>query len=99
MRVPLDQDAFPDLTPASSGSAKSRILIVGKLFERAIHEAQALPDQDQEAIGAWLLAEIDSERRWDRLFAQPSNAIEELADEALRDHEAGLTTPLDPDNL
>jgi hypothetical protein len=72
---------------------------MGKLFERAIHEAQALPDQDQEAIGAWLLAEIDSERRWDGMFAQPSNAIEEMADEALRDHEAGLTTPLDPDTL
>jgi len=72
---------------------------MGKLLEKAIHEAQALPDQDQEAIGAWLLAEIESERKWNQLFAQPSSAIEKMAEEALRDHEAGRTEPLDPDSL
>ena len=72
---------------------------MGKLLEKAIAEAQKLPDNDQEAIGAWLLAEIESERRWDELFSRPSTVIERMADEALREYEAGLTTPLDPDKL
>jgi hypothetical protein len=73
---------------------------MGKLLEKAIAEAVTLPDADQEAIGAWLLAEIESERRWDELFAQPSPAaIEQMADEALRAHASGLTEPLDPDAL
>jgi hypothetical protein len=72
---------------------------MGKLLEKAIAEASKLPEDEQEAIGAWLLAEIDSERRWDELFARPSHILERMADEALREHEAGLTQPLDPDTL
>ena len=72
---------------------------MGKLLEKAIAEASKLPESEQEAIGAWLLAEIESERRWDELFAQPSAVLERMADEALREHDAGLTQPLDPDTL
>ena len=69
-------------------------------MEKAIAEAATLPDADQEAIGAWLLAEIEAERRWDQLFDQPASAaIERMADEALRAHASGLTEPLDPDTL
>src|SRR5258708_17167370 len=49
---------------------------MGKLFARAIAEGCKLPEEDQEAVGAWLLAEIDSERRWDELFARPSEVLE-----------------------
>jgi len=73
---------------------------MGKLLERAIEEAHKLSDNDQEAIGAWLLAEIESERRWDELFSRPpSEALERMADEALRDLRDGRTNPLDPDRL
>ncbi len=72
---------------------------MGKLLEKAIAEASKLPESEQEAIGAWLLAEIESERRWDELFARSSGVLERMADEALREHEAGLTEPLDPDKL
>jgi hypothetical protein len=48
---------------------------MGKLLEKAIAEASKLPESDQEAIGAWLLAEIESERRWDELFGRPSNVL------------------------
>jgi hypothetical protein len=37
---------------------------MGKTLERAIEAAHQLPEAEQEAIGAWLLAEIESERRW-----------------------------------
>jgi hypothetical protein len=72
---------------------------MSKLLEQAIEEAHKLPESDQEAIGALLLAEIESERRWDELFAKPSTAIERMADQALEEHRAGKTIPLDPDKL
>ncbi len=72
---------------------------MGKLLQKAIAEASRLPENDQEAIGAWILAEIQSERRWDELFSRPSDILERMADQALRDHEAGVTQPLDPDAL
>ena len=69
---------------------------MGRLLEKAISEASKLPDSEQEAIGAWLLAEMESEYRWGELFG---SALERMADEALEEHEHGLTTPLDPDQL
>ncbi len=70
---------------------------MGKLLQNAIEEAQKLPETDQEAIGAWLLAEIESERHWDALSSQPSAIVERMADEALEEYEAGVTKPLDTD--
>jgi hypothetical protein len=66
---------------------------MGKLLERAIEEAHKLSDNDHEAIGAWLLAEIESERRWDELFSRPpSEVLERMAAEALTDFH-GLLLP------
>lgn len=70
-----------------------------KLLEKAISEASKLPESEQEAIGAWLLAEMNSERRWSELFERPGTVLERMADEALDEHARGLTTPLDPDQL
>jgi hypothetical protein len=39
------------------------------------------------AIAAWLLAELEPEKKWDELFAKFSAVIERMADEALREHE------------
>lgn len=72
---------------------------MGRLLERAISEAAKLPESEQEAIGAWLLAEMESERRWGELFARSGTVLERMADEALEEHERGRTTPLDPDQL
>ena len=72
---------------------------MASLLEKAISEASKLPESEQEAIGAWLLAEMESERRWGDLFAKPSSGLEQMADQALQEHERGLTTPLDPDRL
>lgn len=73
---------------------------MGRLLDRAIEEAHKLPEDEQEALGAWLLAEIDSEQKWDELFArEPSMALERMADQVLEDFRAGRTSPLDPDEL
>ena len=72
---------------------------MGKLLQQAVEEASKLPEADQEAAGAWLLAELQSERRWDELFARSPELLSELAAEAIREDEAGLTEPLDFEEL
>jgi len=69
------------------------------LLDEAYAAAKELPEEEQEAIGAVLLAEIDADRRWDELFAKPSDVIERMADKALEDYRLGRTLPLDPDTL
>lgn len=51
------------------------------------------PVAEQDAVGAWILAELESERPWDELFARSSDLLAELAAEAIREDEAGLTEP------
>lgn len=72
---------------------------MGRLLEKAMAEAAKLPEPDQEAIGALILSEIESERRWDELFAQSQDLLAKMAEEARQEYEAGLTEPLDLDKL
>lgn len=70
-----------------------------KLLEQAFAEAAKLPEDDQDALAQAVLAELASERRWDELFAVSADVLSELAEEALAEHRAGRTKPLDPDAL
>ncbi|MBV9495586.1 MAG: hypothetical protein JOZ54_15170 [Acidobacteria bacterium] len=69
------------------------------LLQQAVRELTNLPEAEQELAGRWILAELQSERRWDELFAQSADLLSAMADEAIREDEAGLTRPLDPDEL
>jgi hypothetical protein len=70
-----------------------------KLLEKAFAEAAKLPADEQDALATAVLSEIDSEKRWDRLFAGSEDELTDLAEEALAEHRAGRTKPLDPDRL
>jgi len=72
---------------------------MGKMLEHVVAELSKLPEAEQDAVGAWILAELESERRWDDLFARSQDLSAEMAGEAIREDEAGLTEPLDPDKL
>jgi hypothetical protein len=72
---------------------------VPNLLDEAYAVAKKLPEEEQEAIGAMLLAEIEDNRRWEELLAEPSEVIERMADRALEHHRLGLTLPLDPETL
>jgi hypothetical protein len=74
---------------------------MSQLMDRAFKEAMQLPEPDQEAIASIILQEIESERRWDRLFARPESAalLSRLADEALAGMQAGRAVKLDIDKL
>ena len=47
-------------------------------------------------LAAWILDELDHDRRWQEAFARLHDALAQLADDALAEHRAGLTQPLDP---
>jgi hypothetical protein len=70
-----------------------------RLLEQAIRAAEALPEAEQDAIAASILAEIEDERRWADAFARSADRLAELAREALAEHRAGRTLPLDPDSM
>lgn len=60
-----------------------------KLLAQAMAKARELPEVDQDAIGQRVLDEIESERRWDELFARSPETLWKLADQAWAEHEAG----------
>jgi hypothetical protein len=70
-----------------------------KLLEQAFQAAAMLPPEEQDLLANRLLVELADEQRWDALFAQSQDQLENLAEEALKEHEAGLTETLDPDRL
>ena len=68
-------------------------------LEQAFTEASKLSPKAQDALADWLLAELRSEKRWDRLFADSQEVLSKLASEALAEHNSGQTQELDPDQL
>ena len=66
-----------------------------QLLERAFEAASKLPDPEQDAVASFLLAELESERCWAEAFATSQHQLASLADEALREFEAGETQLMD----
>ena len=69
------------------------------LLKKAFEAASHLPEKEQEALAVAILAEVTSDADWDARFAQSAESLTELADEALKEHRAGKTRPLDPGEL
>jgi hypothetical protein len=72
---------------------------VTKALHRAFEMASSLPEGAQDDLAAAILDELEMEEAFDRRLAETAPALERLANEALAEHRAGLTTPLDPDDL
>ena len=65
-----------------------------KLFKKAFQEASKLPVVDQNALAKWLLEELESEKKWENIFAESEDVLDRLADETIRAHNRGKTKPL-----
>lgn len=65
-----------------------------KLLEKAFNEASKLPQSDQDSLAQFLLAELESERRWNQVFAESQTELALLADEALGEFREGKTKDL-----
>jgi len=68
-------------------------------LEQAFTEASKLSPKEQDALADWILTELRSEKRWDRLFADSQEKLSELASEALTEHRRGQTQELNSDQL
>jgi len=66
---------------------------MSKTLSHAVQLAMQLPEKDQDALGALILREIESEKQWVELFAKSQSQLSKLADQALADHNAGRTLP------
>lgn len=70
-----------------------------KLLERAFREAAKLSPEEQDAVAAILLAELESERRWGKAFRESQGQLSTLAREARVEDDRGDTEDLDPSKL
>jgi hypothetical protein len=68
-------------------------------LRQAFAEASQLPPDEQDVFASWMLEELRSEQRWQELFARSQDLLAKMADEAMAEHAAGKTLPLDPDTL
>lgn len=82
---------------------------MNELLKKAFDKAAELPEEKQnrlaeivldgiEAVEEW--GDIDGDARWEELFARPESEalLERMADQALKDIQAGLSKPLTPDD-
>ncbi len=53
------------------------------LLEMAFKQASTLPEVDQNVLAKWVLEELHSEAKWQKLFAESEDILEKLADEAI----------------
>ncbi len=76
-------------------------MLMNQLLQRAFSKAAELPQAEQDRFARFLLAELESERRWAELFGRPESEdlLELLASEALSEHHAGRTLPLKAEDL
>jgi hypothetical protein len=68
-------------------------------LKKAFAAASRLPEDEQDAVAEWLLAELASEEGWGERFTETQGALSALAREALDEHRRGGTEDLDPGSL
>ena len=69
------------------------------LLQEAIAKATQLDPAEQDALAQLILSEIESDKKWDAVLARSPEKMSKLAEKAWQEYEAGLTQPLDPDQL
>jgi hypothetical protein len=67
---------------------------MSRLLETALEKVGALPEDEQDAIAAEILASITDEHTWKEQFASKRDVIRRMALEALQEDAAGETLPL-----
>lgn len=65
------------------------------LLEQAIERVESLPLDEQDAVASQILAILEDEIAWTRVFAEKRDVLRRLADEARAEDDRGETIPLD----
>lgn len=68
-------------------------------LEKAFEKASELPESEQDDFAAFILEELQAERRWSRNIQRSQDALTKLAQEALEEHRSGSTEKLNTDRL
>jgi hypothetical protein len=64
---------------------------VNETLEKAIARLKDLPEDQQEAMGAIILEELEDEEGWDERFARTQDVLGKLGEEAQAEYRAGKT--------
>jgi hypothetical protein len=64
-----------------------------------INNKQAVRSISPIKVAARRVMNAIEDRKWDRTFAQSHDVLEQLANEAIAEHRAGRTKPIDPDRM
>ncbi len=70
-----------------------------QLLQQAIAELHKLPDSDQDAIAALILAEIADEEQWADTFANSQDELSRMAEKVRDDIRAGRVRSTGIDEL
>ena len=73
--------------------------MITKRFEKVLAKVGHLPEAEQDALADWILEELEDEKRWQKSFTESQDKLEQMAENALKEHKQGRTTPLDPNKL
>ena len=65
------------------------------LLETAFEKASELSEIEQNRFAKLFIEEIQSEKKWDELFAESEDILADMADIALDEYHNNLTTPLE----
>ncbi|MFC1527084.1 hypothetical protein ACFL6X_09795 [Candidatus Latescibacterota bacterium] len=65
------------------------------MLETALARLKELPGEQQDAIAAIIMAEIESDRQWETAYASSQDELAGLAEEAQTEYRAGKTKPLE----
>ncbi len=68
-------------------------------LENAIKKLSKLPEREQNAMARWILDEINSDKKWDKLFADSEDQLQKMAEDALEDYSKDKTKQLDINKL
>ena len=69
------------------------------LLQQAFAKASKLPSSEQNILARMVLAELESQHRWDDLFSESEPLLQQLAAEALREHRQGKSKLLNPERM
>jgi hypothetical protein len=64
------------------------------LWEKALEQVVALPQEEQDAIASQILASLADEDAWKKRFAAKRDVIRRMAREALEEDDRGEAVPL-----
>lgn len=65
------------------------------LLEKALRRVESLSPQVQDAVASQIIESLDDEEAWSRRWRDRPTTLRSLAGEALAEHQAGATRPID----